>query len=422
MSFGHNFKKSHFPASDNTFVPVNHGSFGLPPQCVVDEYVKRFNLDIASPDTFIRITQPKEYLQALKATAEVLKCSYKRLAFVDNATSGVNTVLRSYPFQKGDKIVMPSTTYGACANTVRFLQLTLGVDFEVVELEFPLENGEIVAAFRNVFSKSKTTMALFDTVVSMPGVKLPYQELTELCREFGVLSMVDGAHSIGLIPMDLSELKPDFYTSNLHKWLYLPRGCAVLYVDPKHFRTIQTMPVSHSYVDKDAELTEEQLDNLLVSKFTFYGSKCFSAIACVETAIKFRQDQCGGEEAIQNYGESLARQVGALTEKLWPGSSVIENKEGTLVTAMVTVFVPIEEMAPDFNPKDPKAVAEFIEFVSRHQIEKFNTFVPFGEHAGRMLVRFSCQTYNELSDFEYAIGAARKSAQAFFDEGRLARL
>lgn len=414
MSFGHDFKKKHFPLSDNSYTPVNHGSFGLPPQCVVDKYNQELCLDLASPDTYILTKQPEEYVASLKAVGKLLNCSYQRLALVDNATTGVNTVLRSYPFKKGDKIAMPTTTYGACANTVRFLQQKIGIEVIIVDLVYPLSDAEVVAAFKKTFEENVITMTLFDTVVSMPGVKMPFKELVLLCKEYGVVSLVDGAHSVGLIPLDFGDFEPDYYVSNLHKWLGVPRANAVMYVDPKHFRTIQSLPISHSYVSSNAELSSDELDNLLVLKFMFTGSKCFASAATIQESLRFRSEQCGGEDAIREYCFGLARNVGKLAEKKWPGLKVIENDEKTLVTAMIAAYVPFEDYSKTFDATNPLAVKAFVTFASRYQLENFKTYVPFAAHGGKMLVRFSCQVYNELSDYEYAIGAAQKAVEAFF--------
>ena len=66
-------------------------------------------------------------------------------------------------------------------------------------------------------SGGKVKLAIFDTVVSAPGVRLPFEQLTKLCREKGVLSLVDGAHGVGHVKLDLGALDADFFVSNCHK-------------------------------------------------------------------------------------------------------------------------------------------------------------------------------------------------------------
>lgn len=412
MTFGHEFKKKHFPLSDNSFNPVNHGSFGLPPQCVVDKFYQEICRDLASPDTYILKNEPSEYVDTLKAVAKFLNCSYQRLAFVDNATTAVNTVLRSYPFKKGDKIAMPTTTYGACANTVRFLEQTIGIEVVVIDLVYPLSDADVVNAFKKAFDANNVKLALFDAVVSMPAVKMPFKELVSLCKEYGVLSLIDGAHSVGLIPVDFGDFEPDYFVSNLHKWLGVPRANAVMYVDPKHFRTIQSLPIRNLYLS--LELSTEELDNLLVLKFMFTKSKCFASVATIKEALRFRSEECGGEDAIRDYCFGLAREVGGLAEEKWPGLVVIENDDNTLTTAMVTAYVPFENYSKTFDVSNGDMLKAFLKFATDFQLDTFKTYVPFATHGGKMILRFSCQVYNELSDYEYAIESARQTVEAFF--------
>ncbi|OBA20708.1 PLP-dependent transferase [Metschnikowia bicuspidata var. bicuspidata NRRL YB-4993] len=416
MTFGHAFKKKHFPASDNGFVPVNHGSFGLPPQCVLDKYIEALMDDVASPDTYIRLTQPAQYAAATRAVAQVLNCAPQNVALVANATSGVNTVLRSLPFKKGDKIAYASTTYGACANTVQFLARAVGIVPVAVPLDFPMLAAAVTAKFEHTFRTHDIKLALFDAVVSMPGVRMPFEAVARACAAHGVLSLVDGAHLIGLIPVDLggAAFRPDFYVLNLHKWLSLPRGCAVLYVAPQHHRAVQTLPISHSYVDPDAPLSPEAEANLLALKFTFVGSDTFATLACIPTAIAFRARECGGEAAIRTYCEALARQAGALAVRRWPGAWLVENREQSLVTAMVSVVVPVEQYSRAFDAADAAQMKRLVDFVSVHLLENYRTFVPFAAHNGKVVMRLSAQVYNELSDYEYAVAAAQKALRAFF--------
>lgn len=411
MSFGHSFKEEHF-AHLGDAVSVNHGLYGLPPKTVIEEFHKQIDLDLAFPDLLFRVLRHHEYVDSLKVTADFLKCDYQDLGFVDNATTGVNAVLRSLPFVRGDKIAMASTTYGACANTVRFLAEKIGIEVVVVELAYPLLDAEVVKIWSDVFASQTIKLALFDTVVSMPGLRVPYVELTNLCREKGVLSMVDGAHLIGLIPLDFTTFKPDFFTSNLHKWLFVPRGCAVLYVAKEFHRTVQTLPVSHLYVPQNATLSEYDERNLFVDKFLFTGSKTLAAISCVPAAFKFRSEVCGGEEKINEYCYALARTAGAMAEKKWPGAKVLENEEGTLSTAMVTVILPVELFTLEF---DPSKLEDLVEFTLRYTLSlKKRTFVPFAVHNGKLVCRLSAQIYNEPLDYQYAYNAADDALRAYF--------
>lgn len=412
--FGRTFKEKYFPRSANDFVAVNHGAYGLHPKCVMDKYHDVLEQDLAGPDIFVRYDQPKIYLEAVKETATLLNCSYKNLALVSSDTVGINDVLRSYPFEKSNTIAMASTTFDSCAKMVKLLCSTLQLNYVVVDLNFPMLEDAVVNAFRAVFESQRIKLALFDTVCSMPGLKLPYVELTKLCKEYGVLSLVDGAHLIGLLPIDLSDsgdFQPDFYTSYLHKWLYVPRGCAVLYVDPKYHQQIQPMPLIHTYVDPFEKLSSERLDGLMSSKFALEGAKWFPSLACVSEALRFRRETCGGEDAIREYCFLLAREVADLIESTWLGAKVIENLSKSLLTAMVSAFIPLTEEQVNIVRSD---FFSFNDFVLTHLIDEYKTLAPLCIHNGKVAVRFSCQIYNELSDFEHALKAIRASTEAYF--------
>lgn len=409
--FGLDFRKKHFLIPEKT-TPVNHGSYGLPPKEVVQAYEQAFRKDNEYPDRYIKLEQQKEYREAIAEIGKVINSEPENLAFVENSTTGINTVLRLFRFKKGDKIAMPSTTYGACANTVRFLSYYAGIEIVVVPIEYPLLDAAVVDIWKRVFEKEKPKLALFDAVVSMPGVTVPWEQLVDLCRQHGVISLVDAAHAIGLIPLDLKKARPDFFCTNLHKWLYVPRGCAVLYVDPKFHREIQTLPVSHSYVPPWEKLSPEQEKDLMLSKFFFNGLRTFAAVSSVKAALKFRKEVCGGEENINKYCYGLARQVGQLAVAKLP-AQLIENEESSLSNAMVSVFVDLSRYGKNIHFTD-KAALQFVEFVLEWQLRERNTFVPTGFHCGKLLARFSCQVYNFIEEYEYACAALDGAIKAYY--------
>lgn len=137
-----------------------------------------------------------------------------------NATTGLNTVLRNLEFQPGDKIAYFTGVYGAIGKTVDYLVETTPVCG--VEIDYdPVQDGEeeIISRFTQCIKEQAghIKVAIFDTVMSMPGVRMPFERLTKICREEGIFSVIDGAHGIGFIDLNIKELDPDFLVTNCHK-------------------------------------------------------------------------------------------------------------------------------------------------------------------------------------------------------------
>lgn len=390
VPFGKEFRNKYFTNIEDGVYPVNHGSYGLTPTPIHEKYLQYITENVGYTDKFMKYTTKDIYINSLKTVANILQADYHNFAFVENATSGVNTVLRSIPLSKGDKIVIQSTVYGACGNTVKFLRNRYDIEMIVVEVNYPMTQEEIVAKFKKIFIIEKPKLCMFDAITSMPGVVFPFEELVKLCKKHNVLSLVDGAHGIGCIPFNLSELQPDFFVSNLHKWFYVPFGCATLYVDPKHHKHIHTMPISHSYLDDSVELSEEDEKNRFIDRFWFTGTKNYASIQVIPDAAKFRSEICGGEKVIHDYCHGLARKVGDMVSKKW-GTYFLDQ-----TSTMVTVEVP----TADF----PEVVNDWLKIdnlVYNKMFEK-KAYTPCISHNGKLFARFSCQIYNDLSDYEYA--------------------
>lgn len=139
-----------------------------------------------------------------------------------NATTAINIVLRDLRFEEGDVIIYFDTIYGACEKVIFFIAETTPAEAVKVEYMYPLSDEELVGKFRDVVEGLKKEgkrprIAVFDTVASMPGVKMPYAQLSKACKESDVLSFVDGAHGVGQLDLNLPELDFDFFVSNCHK-------------------------------------------------------------------------------------------------------------------------------------------------------------------------------------------------------------
>jgi hercynylcysteine S-oxide lyase len=200
------------------------GSFGTYPKAVRDQFRRLQDLAEASPDKFMRYQSSDHLLASRTAAANLLNVPLDTCVFLQNATLGINTVLRNLVYAPGDVIVYFDTIYGACEKTiVSILETTSNVRARKVDgYRFPCAHELVVERFVEVIEAIQAEgltakVAVFDTVCALPGVRFPFERLTEECRRRGILSCVDAAHGIGHIPLDLGKLDPDFLVSNCHK-------------------------------------------------------------------------------------------------------------------------------------------------------------------------------------------------------------
>ncbi|KAI1611421.1 selenocysteine lyase [Exophiala viscosa] len=339
--FGHGFKSQFL--FDPKYTNLNHGSFGtysLPVRNALRGYQK---LAEAAPDKFLRYQYVDLLDKSRERIARLINAPVDECVFVQNATTGVNTILRNLQFKEKDCIIYFDTIYGACEKTLASIvetnpQLHLrkvghGQDFGYA---LPCTHPEILNSLSQTISRVlydgyNPRVCIFDTIVSLPGVRFPFERITKMCKEYGILSLIDGAHAVGMIPLNMAQLDPDFFVSNCHKWLYTPRGCAVLHVPKRNQHLIRTtFPTSHGYTPP-ADASSKIRNPLpptekspFVNLFQFVATADNAPYYCVPAAINFRQNLCGGEEAIYNYIRDIA-QRGADLLAMVLGTEVMDD-------------------------------------------------------------------------------------------------
>ncbi|KAI8958352.1 PLP-dependent transferase [Daldinia sp. FL1419] len=413
VSFGKQMRQAHFSFAPS-YTPLNHGSFGSFPSCV-REYQRRLQRETeARPDTFIRFIYPGLLREAREAVAPLLGADTDEVVFVPNALTAINTTLRNLTYQDSDVIIYFSTIYDACHKTIQSLEETTSVRSYCIELVYPIEDNEIVDKFRSaileVQNQGKSVkLALFDTVLTFPGVRFPWESLVPICRQYGILSCIDGAHGIGHIDLrHASRIGPDFFITNCYKWLMVPRGCTVLYVPYRNQALIRTTyPTGEGYqpVEDRAEMSER---NYFVNLFERVSTVDATPYLCVTEALKFRDQVCGGEENVRKYGVNMAKKGGELMAAIM-GTEVLENRAGTLRDCFFTnVRLPLdvvtdgsqeENYTGSMLARDGQAVADWI---TKTTVEEYETFIATRFYAGAFWVRISSQIYLDRADFEWA--------------------
>ena len=221
VAFGHAMRKQHFLFAP-TYNPLNHGSYGTYPRLVQGRFHKVQALSEARPDAFRNYDVPEMLDRSRAAIATFINVPVDEAVLIPNASTGANVVLRSLKFEEGDVIVHLSTVYGAVEKTLEYLRESTLVDKLIIDIEYPIADDGLVAKFQLGIESAKldgkrVRLAVIDTISSLPGILQPWQRLVAVCKKEGVLSFVDGAHSVGHIPLDLGQAQPDFFVSNLHK-------------------------------------------------------------------------------------------------------------------------------------------------------------------------------------------------------------
>jgi isopenicillin-N epimerase len=200
------------------------------------------------PVDFLAETLPTRLNNARDSLAAFLGADPSELVFVPNATSGVNAVLRSLRFKRGDELLLTNHTYAACRKSVEFVAAETGARIVVAQLPFPCNDvTELVETVMRCVTPH-TRLALLDHVTSPTALVLPLARLVNDLNVRGVDTLVDGAHAPGMVPLGLSELGAAYYTGNAHKWLCAPKGSAFLHVRRDRRDRLRPNVISHGYL------------------------------------------------------------------------------------------------------------------------------------------------------------------------------
>jgi isopenicillin-N epimerase len=358
---------------DPTVTFLNHGSFGATPRPVLDRQAALRAEMEAQPVEFLWRRLKGLQQEARNRVAAFLKADPDGLAFVPNATTGVATVLAGLDPSPGDEILLTDHAYPAVLKAVRRLCDRSGADMVVAGIPLPLpEAGEIVARFTDRLAK-RTRLAIIDHVTSPTAAILPVDRIVEECRRTGIPVLVDAAHGPGMLPIDLAQLQPDFWTGNFHKWVCAPKGAAALVVAPAHRDRIRPLVPSHGY------------GGGFHDEFDWTGTHDPTSYLSVPAALDFFGGL--GWQRIRTHNHELAaygRRI--VSEAVGTSSPVPEGSFGSMaVVALPHGVASTEEDAASAQAR----------LYERHRIE-----VPFSAWSGRGLVRLSAQVYNSPSEYE----------------------
>ncbi|MFI5255540.1 MAG: aminotransferase class V-fold PLP-dependent enzyme [Candidatus Limnocylindrales bacterium] len=388
---------------DPDVVFLNHGSFGACPIPVLEaQSAWRARLE-AEPVRFMVDELEPALDDARDRIAAFLGAEPDDLAFVHNATSGVNTVLRSLRFQPGDEILGADHEYNACLNAARYVAEAAGARLVVAALPFPVEGPEQVMERVLDAVTTRTRLALLSHITSPTAVVLPILELVRELAARGVDVLIDGAHAPGNVPVDLRELEAAgavYWTGNLHKWVCAPKGVAVLWVRRDRQPAIHPLTISHGANDPRTDRSRFRLE------FDWQGTDDPSAALSAPVAVDFIGGLLpGGWEAVRERNHELALAGrDALCRHLGLEPPVPDAMLGSMAAVLLDETTGTRTSRA-LSPLDADPIQLAL-------MERFGVEVPVlpwptpwtpgfePDMARRRLVRLSAYLYNDLADYQ----------------------
>ncbi len=208
---------------------LNHGSFGACPRPVLAEYGRWQRELEEEPVEFLDRRFDGLLAEARRALAASLGCDPLDLVYVPNATTAMNLVARSLPLGSGDEVLSTDHEYGAVDRMWRYVCAERGAHYVRAEVPVPVRSSEEVVEAVWSRRSSRTRVLSLSHITSPTALLFPVEELVRRAREAGILTVIDGAHAPGQIPLNLETLGADFYAGNCHKWLLSPKGAGFLH-------------------------------------------------------------------------------------------------------------------------------------------------------------------------------------------------
>ena len=372
---------------DPEVVFLNHGSFGACPRIILERQHELRREMEAQPLRFLYHTLEERIDAAKPRLARFVGCEAEDLVFVANATTGVNTVLRSLTFAVGDELLVTDHEYNASRNALDYVAELHGARIVVAPIAFPITSRQQVVEAVIDKVTEKTRLCLIDHVTSPTGVIMPVEQIVHALNERGIDTLVDGAHAPGMLPLDLTALGAAYYTGNCHKWLCTPKGSALLHVRRDRQPDIRPLSISHG-----ANSTRTDRSRFLL-EFDFTGTNDFTAWLCVPDAIAFLESLLpGGFEELRasNHDMALAgRQM--LCDVLGTEAPAPDDMIGSLAS----VILPPSSQ-PGLHPTgaDPMQAALWEQY-------KIEVPVMRWPHPELRMLRISPQIYNSIGQYDY---------------------
>jgi selenocysteine lyase/cysteine desulfurase len=246
---------------------LNVGTYGIMPEPALQQFLETMaqyeRSGVASDGSMYRRAQ-----QAREQVARLLGCD-TYIALTGNATDGTNLVLSGLPWEEGDEVITTDEEHESINHPLLHLQRCQGIHMRRIGVS---PDPEVMVQRCREAQSPRTRLIAFSQVTCETGTRLPVQEMCAWAKQAGILSLVDGAQSLGAFAVNVCEMGCDYFTSNGHKWLSGPKGTGIFYAHPERLPELCPAHVGAGSLER-ADVEEGTADLWPTSRRFEFGTR-----------------------------------------------------------------------------------------------------------------------------------------------------
>ncbi|MGB5236540.1 MAG: aminotransferase class V-fold PLP-dependent enzyme [Flavobacteriaceae bacterium] len=227
------------------YINLENGYYCITPRPTLKKYFEHIEEINLHGSYYMRTVQWDNKKRIAQRLAKWLGCGSDELIITRNTTESLDMIISGFPWKAGDEAIYARQDYGSMIDQFEMIGSRYGVVNKVISVpNHPESDDEIVALYEQEIT-SKTKLIMLCHMINITGHILPVKKICEMAHRYGVEVMVDGAHCVGHIDVDIGALGCDYYASSLHKWLSVPLGAGILYVSRKNIPKIWPLLAEH---------------------------------------------------------------------------------------------------------------------------------------------------------------------------------
>lgn len=286
---------------DGDITYLNHASFGCPTTAALDRAEaqrRRIELDTA---VALGPALVQELTRQADAVAAAIGATPGSVALVENTTEAAAALGSSLPLPPGAHVLALDVEYESVIRGLQVACSRAGATFDIVQIPLPATEDAVMTAVAE--ARPTPSVVVLSAVTSSTAIAMPTRAVARWCADHGVRLLIDAAHVVGHLPLDVADLGAAAVFGSLHKWLPVPRAVGFLWLEPELRDVVRPAWVSLHWDSGD-----------LVHRFGWRGTwdpapALGVAAALAEHAAWVRSGETAGAAAV---AEQIAEALGGL--------------------------------------------------------------------------------------------------------------